>query len=114
MSKAFEDACVTGYEDLIPAINLPDPDDRHILAAAVRGRADSIVTQNMKDFPETEIDKYGVTIQRLDAFLVDQYQLSPNRFISTLKAQAKHVNVAPQAILQKLSAPSLQQVLRMG
>jgi len=45
------DALVLGFEDLIPSLSLPDPDDRHVLAAAIRGRVDVNVTYNTKDFP---------------------------------------------------------------
>jgi hypothetical protein len=44
------DALVTGYEDLIEELYLPDPDDRHVLAAAIRARADVIVTANLRHF----------------------------------------------------------------
>ncbi len=50
MDKHAEDALVTGYEGLIEGLHLPDPDDRHVLAAAIRGRADVIVTVNEWDF----------------------------------------------------------------
>jgi predicted nucleic acid-binding protein len=52
MDLHTRDALVTGYEALIPTLTLPDPNDRHVLAAAVVGRCDVIVTQNLKDFPE--------------------------------------------------------------
>src|SRR6202050_1213100 len=51
MDKHATDALVTGYEDLIEGLQLPDPDDRHVLAAAIRGRADVIITANVRDFP---------------------------------------------------------------
>ena len=56
MDAAFEDASVTGWEDLISGITLPDPNDRHVVAAALRGRADVIVTNNVKDFPRNQLD----------------------------------------------------------
>lgn len=51
MDKAIDDCLVEGFETLIPTLELPDPDDRHVLAAAIVGRADVIVTYNLKDFP---------------------------------------------------------------
>lgn len=51
MNRAFPDALVTGWEPLVSTIDLPDPNDRHVVAAAVIGRADVIVTENRKDFP---------------------------------------------------------------
>src|SRR5215469_11528177 len=48
---AMRDALVTGFEPLIEILALPDPDDRHVLAAAIRGHADLIVTTNQRDFP---------------------------------------------------------------
>jgi predicted nucleic acid-binding protein len=52
MEQAVEDALITNYGYLIPTIQLPDPDDRHVLAAAIVGHADAIVTFNLKDFPQ--------------------------------------------------------------
>ena len=51
MNAHARNALVENYEDLIPALTLPDPNDRHVLAAAIRGRADVIVTYNTRDFP---------------------------------------------------------------
>lgn len=51
MNKAVADSLVTGFEHLVDGLDLPDPDDRHVLAAAVRAGAQAIVTANLKDFP---------------------------------------------------------------
>ena len=51
LETAFPDALVTGWEPLAATIRLPDPDDRHVVAAAWAGRADVIVTDNLADFP---------------------------------------------------------------
>lgn len=50
MNAAVLDCLVAGYEPLIPSIILPDPDDRHVVAAAIRAGAQVIVTANLKDF----------------------------------------------------------------
>ena len=57
------------YESLIPSLDLPDPDDRHVLAAAIVGRCDVIVPQNLKDFPANVLDRYGIDKQHPDEFL---------------------------------------------
>jgi predicted nucleic acid-binding protein len=58
MDQHAQDALVTGYEDLIEGLRLPDPDDRHVLAAAIRGRADVIVTRNTKHFPDDALKPF--------------------------------------------------------
>lgn len=72
------DCLVTGYESLIDAVTLPDPDDRHVLAAAIRAGADLIVTFNLKDFPEEALKPYGIEAQHPDDFLTFQMGLAPN------------------------------------
>src|SRR5690606_15112881 len=51
MADALPDACITGFDDLIEGIHLPDADDRHVVAAAIRANAQVIVTENVRDFP---------------------------------------------------------------
>jgi hypothetical protein len=58
-------------------LELPDPDDRHVLAAAVKGRADLIVTANLKDFPAKTLDRWGIEAQYLDEFLTHQFPFIP-------------------------------------
>ena len=58
MNLHAEDCLVTGFEELIEGLELPDRKDRHVLAAAVRSGADVIVTQNLKDFPHDRLNPY--------------------------------------------------------
>lgn len=69
MDQAVENALVTGHEPLIPGLILPDPDDRHVLAAAIVGRADVIVTFNLKDFPGEPLAPYRIEPQHPDVFI---------------------------------------------
>ena len=85
MREAIPDCLVTGYESLIHSIELPDPDDRHVLAAAVVGHADAIVTLNTKDFPAQECSKFDIEIQSADAFLVNQITLNKIQALTALR-----------------------------
>jgi hypothetical protein len=78
LNAHVRDCLVTGYETLIDAVTLPDPDDRHVLAAAIRAGADLIVTFNLKDFPEKDLKPYGIEAQHPDDFLTFQLDLAPN------------------------------------
>jgi len=87
MKTAFPDAPVTGREQLVPTIELPDPDDRHVVAAAMAGRADVIVTDNLADFPPTELPA-PLTRQSLDDFLLDELDLHPDLVVKAVRAIA--------------------------
>ena len=75
MNDAVGDVLVTGYEPLINAVKLPDPDDRHVLAAAIKGKAQVIVTDNMKHFPKSVLATWGIEPKRPDDFVLDQISL---------------------------------------
>ena len=88
MDEHVPDSLVTGYEPLIPTLTLPDPDDRHVVAAALQGRADMIVTANLRDFPADVLDPIGLEVQDPDTFLLNQLDLEPDLTIATLRGQA--------------------------
>jgi len=71
MNAAVRDCLVAGYEPLIEVLDLPDPDDRHVLAAAVKVNAQLIVTWNRKHFPQGKMAPWGVTAKSPDAFVRD-------------------------------------------
>jgi len=76
------DALVTGYEDLIPGLQLPDPDDRHVLAAAIRGHAGVIVTMNLRDFPPDVLIPFGIDAQHPDEFVLHLLGLAPGAVVA--------------------------------
>jgi hypothetical protein len=75
MGTAVRDWKVTGYEPLIDVLKLPDPDDRHVLAAAIRARAQVIVTANLRHFPAADLDPWDVEAMSPDDFVRDQISL---------------------------------------
>ena len=78
MDAHAEDCLVTDFEPLIENLALPDPDDRHVLAAAIKGRADVIVTSNLKHFPEDELNTYDLNAQHPDVFIRHLIDLEPD------------------------------------
>lgn len=85
MNASVPDCLVTHYEKLATTIELPDPDDRHVVAAAIVGHADAIVTFNTKDFPATVLHPYGIEVQHPDEFLMNQLQLQKIPALSAIK-----------------------------
>jgi predicted nucleic acid-binding protein len=76
---------VTGYEDIIPSLSLPDEKDRHVLAAAIFSKAPLIVTFNLIDFPAIILEQYAIEAVHPDSFLSALYDLSPSMFMAAFK-----------------------------
>jgi PIN domain len=77
MNSKVHDCLVTGYEWLIPSLQLPDLDDRHVLAAAITANVKIIVTFNLKDFPDSTLDLYGIEARHPDDFIADLIEMKP-------------------------------------
>ena len=95
MCGAFEDALVVGWEQTCAGLDLPDPDDRHVLAAAIKGGAQSLVTFNLKDFPDDRLATTDVEVVHPDEFLLDQLDLYPGLALQVLNEQAADLNNPP-------------------
>jgi hypothetical protein len=79
MNESIRDALVTGYEPLIDTVRLPDADDRHVLAAAIKCHAQVIVTDNVKDFPANALSSWDIEAKDADTFVLDQISLDKSR-----------------------------------
>ena len=98
MNEAVPDCIVTGFEPLIAGIRLPDEKDRHVLAAAIAGHADAIVTFNLADFPSDILKEFGIEAQHPDQFVANQLNLHKLRALSSLKSmRARWSNPARSA-----------------
>ncbi|MBT2988024.1 MAG: PIN domain-containing protein [Candidatus Thiodiazotropha sp. (ex Ctena orbiculata)] len=95
MNDAVPDCLVDGYESFIEGLSLPDPDDRHVLAAAIRAGAEVIVTMNQKDFPEAELNKYDIFCLHPDDFIMDIVDLHPATVTSVVKQQRANLKNPP-------------------
>jgi predicted nucleic acid-binding protein len=116
MNEAVRDCLVTGFEDLIESLTLPDLDDRHVLAAAIKAEADVIVTYNLADFPAAALAPHGVEATHPDDFLAYLLEVAPDivcaaakRHRESLKNPAKTVEkyldtLQKQGLAQSVSA----------
>ena len=102
MNGAFPDAAVTGYEALITDMT-NDPKDRHVLASAVRGGAEVLVTENLRDFPPAAVRSYGIQVVSQDAYLLDQLDLRPADVLDALRRQASRYHREPRNVAPLLT-----------
>jgi hypothetical protein len=105
LMNAHVRAClVTGYEDLIPALSLPDPDDQHVLAAAIRAGADVIVTANLADFPAATLKQYGMEAQHPDEFINHLLSVAPTTVCGAARKQRDGLKKPPLTVEQYLAS----------
>jgi predicted nucleic acid-binding protein len=102
MDKHAVDALVTGYKDLIPGLQLPDPGDRHVLAAAIRGHADVIVTMNLRDFPSEIVGSFGIEVQHPDEFIVRLLDLAPGAVFAAAQNHRQSLKNPPKTLAEYL------------
>jgi len=112
MNKAFPDAEVDNYSNLIKALTLPDPDDRHVLAAAIRCHADVIVTFNLRDFPVDILNSYDIEPVHPDQFIVHLIDLDKEKSTASFKQQVDQLQNPPkseQEVLKTLKKCNLKE-----
>lgn len=110
MDENARDSLVTGYEPIIDGLTLPDPDDRHVLAAAIRCGADSILTFNLKDFPSSALAPFGLIAQHPDAFFLDRFALDQSKVLIAVKRQREQLSDPPKLPLEFLDKLEQQQL----
>ncbi len=103
MDSHVLDAVVSGYEPLVDSLTLPDPGDRHVLAAAIHCGADVIVTSNLKDFPDSELSRFGIEAQKPDDFIIHLIDLHPNEVLNAFEKQRAGLRNPVQTAEQLLS-----------
>lgn len=103
MNEAFYDAEVTDFAHMVNAIHLPDPNDRHVVAAAQRGRADVIVTANLRDFPTDLLAELDIEVQSPDDFLLNQLDLEPDLTMLCLQQLAAATGNPPLTTIDVLN-----------
>jgi hypothetical protein len=112
MNEAIPEALVAGHEGLIAGLNLPDPDDRHVLAAAIRCDARIIVTFNKKDFPGATLSPFSIEAQHPDKFVERLLELDRAAVIAAARRQRAQLKSPPIDVGRYLAVLSQQGLTR--
>lgn len=102
MNKAFPDANVRNYEAIITSLHLPDRNDCHVLAAALRCQAEVIVTANLKDFPNEYLNQFDIEAQHPDYFIANLIDLNPKKALQAFQQQVSNLKKPPTSEIQVL------------
>ena len=103
MNLHVRDALVENYESLIETLELPDANDRHVLAAAIHSKAEAIITFNLRDFPLEKLEKYGIEAVHPDAFIVSLIEEDARMVAEALKNQQSALKNPPQTLQEILA-----------
>lgn len=98
MDTAVPDCLVTGYEHLESGLDLPDPGDRHVLAAAILCQARTIVSYNLKHFPDEVLAQYGLCAQHPDQFIEHAFDLNPAAVCKAVHDQRASLKHPPKTV----------------
>ena len=112
MDRHALDAIVEDYEFLIPTLQLPDADDRHVLAAAIHANAETIVTWNIKDFPAHVLEPLGIEARNPDEFLLSLWSEQRAEILDGLRTQRASLKNPPQTPAQFLESLQRQRLTR--
>lgn len=116
MDAAVPDALVTDYEPLVQGLDLPDENDRHVLAAAIKCNASVIVTFNLKDFPQAALRRFDIEALHPDDFIADLWDLDKAAVLKAAQRQRismKNPTHDVQAYLDKLLQQKLPESVKM-
>ena len=108
MDQVNSKCLVRGYEARVPALTLPDADDRHVLAAAIEAGADVLVTFNLRHFPRKALAPYGLRALPPDLFLEVLFDANPARFLRGIRQHRASLRNPPRFVEEYLSALAAQ------
>lgn len=114
MNEALPTATIEGYANHIAAVNLPDPNDRHVVAAAIAAGAAVILTWNLRHFPATELKKFGLRKETPDAFLSGLYDEAPALMIGSLANARRNLSRTRVPVLAFIDVLGNQRLVELA
>ena len=111
MDAHAEDCLVTGYEGLIGSLALPDPNDRHVLAAAIQAKARTVVTYNLSDFPAASLAQHGTKAQHPDAFILGLLEMDREKVLQAVRDQRASLRNPPVTAEELLATLEKQRLV---
>lgn len=113
--RACPDASIAVPDGLSDTLALPDPDDRHVLAAAIAGRAKTLLTRNMRDFPPRTLARHGVSPRHPDSLFLELWTVRPDvvaRITApVVDAMGRATGMTPRDVLKRAGLPRLGRAL---
>jgi hypothetical protein len=103
MNSHAHDALVEDFEHLIDGLALPDPNDRHVLAAAIKSHSNLIVTYNLKDFPSRVLSVVEIEALHPDIFVLRLLDIAPQEVVSAASEQRHSLKKPPKTALEYLA-----------
>ena len=113
MDAKAREPLITGYEELIPTLELPDADDRHVLAAAIQGNVSIIVTNNLADFPKEALQPYEIEAMSVDDFVMRLVSHSASKILAVIREQRESLRKPPKSVSEYIEIMSRQGLRRL-
>jgi predicted nucleic acid-binding protein len=116
MNKYVRDSLIKDYHYLIPDLTLPDPDDLHVLAAAIHGNASKIITFNLKDFPPSLLNQHNIIAEHPDQFIANlsiDYPIEMKQVVYCCQERLKNPSKSMDEYLITLEKQGLLQTVKI-
>ena len=114
IKAVLPEADVRGFEHRIEGLELPDPDDRHVLAAAIEAGATVILTHNLRHFPPATLMPHGLTAEAPDTFLTALHVDRPELVAAVVEAARRNLRLTVPSASEHLETLRRQGLRKLG
>jgi hypothetical protein len=112
VNRSVDDCLISDYEVVIPTLQLPDPNDRHVLAASIVGQANVIITLNLDDFPPEQLEPFGIEARHPDTFVTHLIALDPEVVCAAIRRMRERYKNPPMTAAEYLDSLEKKELTR--